>query len=359
LSDEGPSKEERTEEATGKRWAEAWTRGDIPLGRDFATAAALATGAYMLQSSALELRDSLIHLMGSSLQNLHRAQARELLPMVKPCAWIVTKVAIGTAVAAIAVMAYQTKGHIWTEKMMPNFGKVFSLGKITGLISKDTLKDIGVSLLKLLGVSVVLWTIFRDAFVTLPRLLTASPGEQLAALFGPLSDGMVKIVTVMVILAGIDLAVVKRRYRENMKMTKQEVKREYREDEGDPAIKKKRRRKHIDVIRGHIRAEVPKADALIVNPTHIAIAIRYRPGEDRAPRVTAKGKGHIAEMMRDLARENGIPIVQNIPLARLLFRKVKVGKTVPADTYKAVAAVLAFVYRVLRRSGATTMGAGR
>jgi flagellar biosynthesis protein FlhB len=89
-----------------------------------------------------------------------------------------------------------------------------------------------------------------------------------------------------------------------------------------------------------------------VNPTHVAIALRYRKDEGRAPRVTAKGKGALAEYMRDLARENGIPIVQDIPLARLLYRKVKVGKEIPAATYKAVAAVLAFVYRMTgRRAG--------
>ncbi len=99
---------------------------------------------------------------------------------------------------------------------------------------------------------------------------------------------------------------------------------------------------------------MPRADALVVNPTHIAIAIRYRRDEGRAPRVTAKGKGALAELMRDLARENAVPIVQDIPLARLLYRKVKVGREIPAQTYKAVAAVLAFVYRVTGRGGART-----
>ena len=94
---------------------------------------------------------------------------------------------------------------------------------------------------------------------------------------------------------------------------------------------------------------MPRADALIVNPTHVAIAIRYRPGESAAPRVTAKGKGQLAEYMRDLARENGIPIVENIALARLLYRRVKIGRSVPAETYKAIAAILAYVYRITGR----------
>jgi len=132
-------------------------------------------------------------------------------------------------------------------------------------------------------------------------------------------------------------------------MTKDEAKRENKDQEGDPLIRGQRRKRHREMVRNQARVEVPRADALIVNPTHVAIAIRYRRDEGRAPRVTAKGKGELAEYMRGLARENGIPICEDIPLARLLYRKVKVGREIPAQTYKAVAAVLAFVYRITRR----------
>ncbi len=134
-------------------------------------------------------------------------------------------------------------------------------------------------------------------------------------------------------------------------MTKQELKREMKEDDGDPMLRSRRRRRHRELARGRARVEVPRADALVVNPTHVAVALRYRRDEGRAPRVTAKGKGVLAELMRELARENGVPIVQDVPLARLLYRKVKVGGEVPAQTYKAVAAVLAFVYRLGGRAG--------
>ena len=135
-----------------------------------------------------------------------------------------------------------------------------------------------------------------------------------------------------------------------MRMTKEEAKREYKEDEGDPMLKGRRRKRHRELSKGRASKEVPLADALLVNPTHIAIAVRYRAGEGAAPRVTAKGKGQLAEYMRELARENGIPIVENIPLARLLYRRVKVGRAVPADTYKAIAAILAYVYRLTGRA---------
>ncbi len=134
-------------------------------------------------------------------------------------------------------------------------------------------------------------------------------------------------------------------------MTKEELKDEYKQEEGDPQIKSQRRKRYREIVKHQASVEVPRADALVVNPTHVAVAIRYRRDEGRAPRVTAKGKGALAELMRDLARENAVPIVQDIPLARLLYRKVKVGREIPAQTYKAVAAVLAFVYRVTGRGG--------
>ena len=179
-------------------------------------------------------------------------------------------------------------------------------------------------------------------------------------LFGPLTKGAVKVLTVMALWAGVDIALTRCRFNQKMKMTKADARREAKEDEGNPQIKARRRRRHRELSRGRARIEVPRADAVIVNPTHIAIAIRYRADEDAAPRVTAKGKGVLAEMMRELARENGIPIVENIPLARLLYKRVKVGKSVPADTFKAVAAVLAYVYRLTgQRSSSSSIDGGR
>jgi flagellar biosynthesis protein FlhB len=133
-------------------------------------------------------------------------------------------------------------------------------------------------------------------------------------------------------------------------MTKDEVKREMKDDDGDPMMKGARKRRHRELVKKNAMVETRKADALIVNPTHIAIAVRYRKDEGGAPRVVAKGKGQLAESMREVARSNGIPIMQDIPLARLLYKKVKVGGQVPADSYKAVAAILAVVYRMTGRT---------
>jgi flagellar biosynthesis protein FlhB len=344
------NREDRTEQASGRRLQKAHEDGDVAVARDAATLAGLAAGGWTLALAAPGLRDALVNLVRTSSQTLATGQARDLVPMIGRPALLVGQVCAATAVAATLALVLQTRGGFWPQLALPNFAKLFSGGRLQRLFRKDTAIDLGLTIVKIATVSAALWSAFRDEFLTLPRLVNAAPDALLAALFGPLGRGLVRIMAALALIAGADLAITRFRFRKRMMMTKEEAKREYREDEGDPLIRSRRRRKHRDLVKGHIAVEVPRADVLLVNPTHIAVALRYRAEEDRAPKVIAKGKGQLAEIMRDLARANGIPIVEDIPLARLLYRRVKVGRSVPAETFKAVAAILAFVYRVLGRN---------
>jgi flagellar biosynthesis protein FlhB len=263
------------------------------------------------------------------------------------------------AIAVVIVFAMQTRLGLWPELTFPNFARVFSGGRLKRLFQKDAAIDMGVSLVKVVTLSWALWSIFRATFMSLPNMLMMSTASQVQAAYQPLSTGLARILSAVALLAGLDFALTRFRYNRRMKMTKDEAKRDVREEEGNPMIRARRRRKHRELAKGLVKVEVPRADALIVNPTHIAIAIRYRPGEDSAPRVTAKGKGQLAEIMRDLAREHGIPIVEDIPLARLLYRRVKIGRSVPMETFKAVAAILAYVYRILGRNPMQAAGGAR
>jgi flagellar biosynthetic protein FlhB len=345
-------KEQRTEPASAKRLKKARDDGDVAVGRDVAMFASLAVGTILLTATATGLRDRLVKLVQACGLAIATGQTRDILPLVTGPAALVLAICAGAGMAALIAGVAQTGGGFWLDRVMPDFSKVFNPGRLGKLFKAETLADLGLSLVKVLTLGWVLWSSIRDDFMTLPNLLQADTATQLAGLFRPLTASLAKILTGLGLIAGLDFALTRYRYTERMKMTKEELKREYKEDEGDPYIRSRRKQKHRQILKGLIAVEVPKADALIVNPTHIAIAIKYQPGKDAAPRVTAKGKGALAETMRDLARQNGIPIVQDIPLARLLYRKVKVGKSVPVETYKAVAAVLAFVYRVLGR-GAT------
>ena len=147
-----------------------------------------------------------------------------------------------------------------------------------------------------------------------------------------------------------DYLLARRRIGADMRMTPEEMKREMREQDGDPQIKRRRRQRMMEIAKRRVGAAVKSADVVLVNPTEYAVALRYRSKKDRAPKVVAKGRGAAAEHIRELARAHGVPIVPNIPLARGLFKLVPEGREVPAQLYKAVAEILAYVYRLRRRS---------
>jgi flagellar biosynthetic protein FlhB len=158
----------------------------------------------------------------------------------------------------------------------------------------------------------------------------------------------------LVIVAGAALAVLalieyvqaKRTLMKRMRMTPEEIKREYREQEGDPQVRRRRRQRMREISRRRLVSSVKSADVVVVNPTEYAVALRYKAGEDRAPKVVAKGRGVVAERIRELARQNGVPILAQPPLARLLHKLVPEGREIPSNVYHAVAEVLAYVFRL-------------
>jgi flagellar biosynthetic protein FlhB len=342
--------DEKTERASERRLRAAWENGDIAVARDIGMLATLGAGGAILAMVGAGLRDSLVILVRASADGLTNPSADRLVAYLSRPALITLLVPTAVAIAVFVVFGIQTRLGLWPELTFPDFSRVFSAGRLKRLFQKDMVIDLAVAAVKVVTLGWALWSAFGATFLSLPRMLLMTPAMQVEATYRPLSAGLAKILSVVALLAGVDLAITRLRYLRRMKMTKDELKRDHRDEEGDPMIRARRRRKHRELAKGLVKVEVPRADALVVNPTHIAIAIRYRPGEDSAPRVTAKGKGQLAEIMRDLARQHGIPIVEDIPLARLLYRRVKVGRCVPMETFKAVAAILAYVYRVLGRN---------
>jgi flagellar biosynthetic protein FlhB len=150
----------------------------------------------------------------------------------------------------------------------------------------------------------------------------------------------------LAVLAVIEYVQAKRTLMGRMRMTPEEIKREYREQEGDPMIRRRRRQRMREISRRRLVSSVKGADVVVVNPTEYAVALRYKAGEDRAPKVVAKGRGVVAERIRELARQNGVPILAQPPLARLLHKVVPEGREIPSNVYHAVAEVLAYVFRL-------------
>jgi len=156
------------------------------------------------------------------------------------------------------------------------------------------------------------------------------------------------MLVLLAVLAAIDLIFVRYNYFKELRMSKQEIKDEMKQQEGNPEIKAKIRQKQMEMVRKRMLAEVPNADVVITNPTHFAVALKYDEGQSRAPKVVAKGADLIAQRIKETAREHHIQIVENPPLARELYRSVEVDQEIPEQFYKAVAEVLAFVYKAKR-----------
>jgi flagellar biosynthesis protein FlhB len=352
VASEETEQEQRTEEASERRLTQAFEEGDIALSREFVMLGGFIAGALVLVRVAPAFKRALTVLITDAIRLTPSSPFSTLPSLVAPLALPTAAIMITVAAVGIALTFTQTRAHIWDDRATPDFSRLFSPSRVTHFVSKEFAQDFGISLVKLVAIGGVVWTSFRDEFLTLHRLLQATPADQFDSLFAPLSKALVRVLAVFAAFAGADFALTHWRYRKKHMMTRDELKREMREDEGDPQIRFARKRKHRELSKRNAVAETKTADVLIVNPTHIAIAVRYRKDEDGAPRVIAKGKGVLAEAMRDAARSNGIPIVQDIPLARLLFKKVKTGGQVPRETFKAVAAVLAFVYRMTGRTQA-------
>lgn len=344
--------ENRTEQASPRRLQEAREKGQLPLGRDAVMVLAMAAGVWGLSLLASRFQSGLLSLFQETLRSLPETPFGQILPLAAGPAAAVAGAAAMAAAAAIVATVAQTQGGVWLHLALPDLARITSGSRLSRLFTTDFLSDLGLALAKVAALGWTGWSSVRGDMLSLPILLGAAPPDQLARAMGITWKASVRMLAVAALLAGVELAVQRIRFNRKMKMTKEEAKRENKQDEGDPLLRSRRKKRHREISQGQAAIEVPRADALVVNPTHVAVAIRYRREEGSAPRVTAKGKGALAEYMRDLARSNGVPIVEDIPLARLLYRKVKVGRSVPAATFKAVATVLAYVYRLTGRTPA-------
>jgi flagellar biosynthesis protein FlhB len=346
-------KDSKTEEPSSRKLRRAYDSGNIPVGHDAVLVAGTGAACLALGVLATVLRSSLTALFRSTAASVADTPFANFLPQAGLPVLAVGAVCLTAAIAGVLATLIQTQGRTGEDRAVFDLQRlVKGFGGLAQIAHKEFLLQLLISLGKVVFLALAVWPSVRRDLSHLPTLLTAEPGAQLSAAFAMLTHAAPQAFVALLILAAAELGLTRWKFHQDQRMTKQELKDEYKEEEGDPQIKSQRKRRARELLKNQATVEVPRADALVVNPTHVAVAIRYRRDEGKAPRVTAKGKGALAEHMRNLARQNGIAIVQDVPLARFLYRKVKVGREIPAQTYKAVAAILAFVYRVSGRPGA-------
>ena len=344
--------EERTEEATPRRREEAREKGQVAKSHDLCAALTLlgslvilqVTGQDMLGALALVTRKSLDSLCLGALteESIRQYYAYASVFIFASCAPLV----LGILAVGIASNLVQS-GFVWTaEPLKPDFARLDPFRGLSGMLSKRGFVRLLVSLFKVLVIAAVAWVTIKSYLPATSAAVDLAPGKAVTFASGLVLKFGYRVGTALLVLALLDFGFQKWQYERDLMMTRQELKEELRRMEGDPMTRERRKRIQRQVAMQRMMANVHKADVVITNPTELAIALEYDPDAMDAPVCVAKGAGFIAGKIRELAAAAGVPIVENKPIAQMLYRKVEVGAQIPVELYQAVAEILAYVYRL-------------
>ena len=348
--------QEKTEAPTEKKLRESREEGQVAFSRELPSAALLAGILLTLIATSPLILDAFREMTTQIFREMSKADELSigslydlsgeifstLLPAFAPFAAIIVLVGILASVLQVGV-------QITLKAIAPKFNKISPLTGLKRLFSTQSLADFLKSMAKLIIVGIVGYITYMDKITELNGLSVATPEDILEYNFTVVAEVSGKIVLALVAIAIFDYLYQRWHHEKQLMMTKQEVKEETKQTEGDPQLKARIRQIQREMSNARMMQEVPKADALIVNPTHFSVAILYDRDVMEAPEVTAKGTDHMALRMRTVARENSVPILERPELARDLYANVEIGETIPERFYKAIAEILAFVYRLRRR----------
>jgi flagellar biosynthetic protein FlhB len=349
MSDE--SEAEKTEDPTQQKRDSAREEGRVPRSQELTVAALLLGSALVLNTSGATLTTTIFHTSGDLLANVGTTQldAGSATSMLRDLGFRVIG-ALGAFLLAMAgvglvVTAGQARGVMSLKPITPNFGKLNPLANGKRMLGSHALVELLKSLGKVGLVGGVVYTVLRTAMPDALRL-AQQPATALLQMVRQYSVHLLMTAgLVYLALAAADYLWQWWTFQKELRMTKEEVKQESKAQDGDPHIKSRRRQVARSYARRQMMKDVPTADVVVVNPTHIAIALRYDPSIAPAPIVVAIGQRLVAERIKAIALESGVPIVQNKPVARALVKTAKVGTMIPVELYMAVAEILAYVLK--------------
>lgn len=344
---------ERTEAPTPRRLAEIRRRGQVAKSVELSSALSLLVGVYMLRSQGDELVNGLGQLMREAFGALARPDLSLVAMQARGSALILSTVRL-MGPLVIAMMATgvlstlaQTRGLVALALLKPNLNRVNPLANLKTLVSRHSLVEIAQDLGRLTAIGLVILTPLPQRLTEIATASTAGVPNGIALLVKTGYEISLRVALVFLGIAVVDYIYQRRRFQQSIRMTREEILEEMRSAEGSPHLKGRIRQMQRRLARLRMMQQVPKADVVITNPTHLAIALKYDGRTMVAPTVVAKGKGVIAAQIVRVARQHRVPIVENPPLAHALIR-LEIGMQIPPALYQAVAEVLAFVYRLRR-----------
>ena len=343
---------EKTEPASQKRLDEAREQGNVPRSRELATCSVLLVAGCALWMLGGRLTAQLGSLLANSLA-FERGMAFDMDLLVSRAASLLMDVLMAFAPMAAALMLVAVGAPLliggWnfsSKAFTPNFGKLNPVSGLGNLVSSNALVELGKAVGKTVLVGIVAWIVLRGKQDAVMALALEPLNVGSAHLGQLLLQSFLLIVAALVAIAAIDVPYQLWHHASKLKMTREELRQEAKESEGNPEIKAKIRATQREMARRRMMSEIPTADVVVTNPTHYAVALKYADGKMRAPKVVAKGADEVAAKIRELAAEHHVPLLEAPPLARALFRHAELGDEIPEALYTAVAEVLAYVFQL-------------
>ncbi len=346
--------------ASQKKLDDARKRGHTPRSRELTTAALLLAGAAGMSALGPQVTQKAMDFLRGGL-SVSRAAAFDpalaleaagqvALQGIMPALPLLGLLFVAALVAPLAIGGWVFS----TEPITPDFSRLNPLSGLSKLVSMQSAAELGKAILKVILIGGVVGSlVWRDqiAFVV---PLSQDSGTAMAWVGKVITRDFLWMAAVLLVIAAADVPLQLWQHRHGLRMSKEDVKREFKQSEGDPQVKGKRRQLQYQAARRRMMSAVPTADVVVTNPTHYAVALSYQAGSRGAPRVVAKGTDEVAARIRDIAAENGVPLLEAPPLARALYKHVELEAEIPAALYNAVSLVLAWVFQ-LRHAGAGRM----
>lgn len=349
------SNDDKTEEPTAKKKSDARKQGNVAKSSEVQTAVTLISMLAIIIAMSeyvfKELRAFLIGYLNYSFKFEMNDLNLNVLMEGLATTFAKTFLPIGAIIMSLGVIAtlVQTKLLFTTEPLKPKLSKLNPINGIKNMFSGKAI----VQLLKSIVIIAILFYIGEKYIEQNFRGIMMSSSLHMSSLFPTtvtlISDLLKKMVVIVVVIAAVDYGYQRYSHNKSLKMTKEELKEEFKQAEGNPQIKGKIKQKQREMARMRMMQAVPTANVIVTNPTHISIAIRYERGKDETPVVVAKGADLIAFKIREIAKEHDIPIIENKPLARLMYKEVEIDQEIPESMYQAVAEVLVAVYKIKNR----------
>lgn len=343
---------EKTEQASPKRLEKAREEGDVPRSRELSTVSVLLTAGLGMFALQNHLGDALKTSLSSGL-SIERAAAFDSNFLLTTIADSIVALLVAFAPFALLLMLVAAGspaligGWIFSGKAIsPNFNRLNPMRGLSNMLSKNAGVELIKSIVKALLVGVVAYVVISRDMEPILALSSQPIKASIANVGSLMLMGFLSVVGALVLIAAIDVPYQLYQYAHKLKMTKEEIRQEAKESEGNPEIKARVRQQQREMAKRRMMSEIPKADVVITNPTHYAVAVKYKEDGMRAPVIVAKGADAVALKIREIAKENNILTMESPKLARALYAHTELGDEIPEALYSAVAEVLAYVFQM-------------